>query len=363
MKTIILVGGGHAHLHCLQQLHKEKPSGWNVVLISPSAFQYYSGMFSAFTEGIYGLDDIRVDLFQLAKSVNAEFIKDAIIKIDPDTKELWSSNGKRYAYDVVSFDIGSQVDIPAAYEHLLINIKPNFNFPENIRLFRASPHPVVVGGGASGVELALSILSWRKKHHMAPNVTLISANYLLSKYAKNTSRKVEAIAKQKGLQYYTNEIVDHIEENTIITTKGRTLPHSKALWLTGAKTPDLFKESSLPYDRSGFLLTNDSLQSVKYPEIFGAGDCITIENFPSLAKNGVYAVRQGPVLWQNLKRFLSSDALLSFTPQKRFLTILSTGNDEGLLSYGNLSFHGSMAWKLKHSIDQRFMEQYIRLYQ
>lgn len=363
MKTIILVGGGHAHLYCLHQFNKELSLEWNVLLISSSDFQYYSGMFSGFSEGIYTLEDIRVNLKQLAKSSNVSFIQDTITKVDPFTKELLGSSGERYTYDIVSFDVGSQINIPEPFKSHSLDIKPNFHFAENIVSFRESPHPVIVGGGASGVELALSILAWRNKYQLQPNVTLISSTCLLSQQAKSISRKIELIANQKGLHFYTNESVMMVDEQNVVTNTGRKLLQSKVLWLTGPKAPEFFTESNLLHDRSGFLLVNDSLQSINHPDIFGAGDCVTINIYPSLTKNGVYAVRQGPVLWENIKRALSSNTLVSFMPQKRFLSILSTGEDEGLLSYGAMSFHGGMPWKLKQSIDHRFMNQYKRLYE
>lgn len=363
MKTLILVGGGHAHLHCLHQLNREHPTfKGNVLLISSSSYQYYSGMFSGFTEGTYNLEDIRVNLTQFAKSSNVTFIQDTITKIDPISKVLIGLEGRFYEYDIVSFDVGSQVAIPETFKPHALNIKPNFNFADHILSIRESSHPLVVGGGASGVELALSILSWRKKHQIEPNVTLVSSTSLLSQQGNAISQKIETIAKQKGLTFFTNESVTTIHEHTIVTNQERVLPHSMVLWLTGPKAPAFFKESNLPVDGYGFLLVNDGLQSIQHPEIFGAGDCITMATFPLLTKNGVYAVRQGPILWENIKRAISSNVLLSFKPQKRFLSILSTGENEGLLSYGASSLHGSFPWRLKQKIDQQFMNQYKRLY-
>ncbi|MCQ6277488.1 hypothetical protein JMM81_21745 [Bacillus sp. V3B] len=50
----------------------------------------------------------------------------------------------------------------STFKEWLVPIKPNYLFDTSIQTFREQEHPVIVGGGASGVELALSILAWQK---------------------------------------------------------------------------------------------------------------------------------------------------------------------------------------------------------
>lgn len=358
MQTLVLVGGGHAHLHCLEQFKKEPVQDARVVLISPSIHQYYSGMFSGFAEGVYSQEEIRIDLSRFCQQAGAEFILDSVVAIDAQAKELTGADGAVYGYDRVSFDIGSLTAVPDTIEKHVSSIKPNFLFPEQLLRVRDSDSPIIVGGGASGVELAFSILAWRSKQKGFAKPLLFSSSALLSAQGNGLSRKIEAIANRKGLPFYTDASIDKIDENSVTTNKGETFPQSDVLWLTGPKSSELFRRSGMPTDSKGFLLVNGALQNTQYPDVFGAGDCVTIDRYPALAKNGVYAVRQGPILWQNLKNSLVSDKLQSFVPQKRFMAILSTGDGEAFLSYGNRSLHGTLPWKLKKYIDQKFMSRY-----
>lgn len=363
MKTLVLVGGGHAHLHCLEQLKNEFPENCRVLLISPSHYQYYSGMFSGYTEGVYTLDDIRIDLQRLCQRVGAEFVEDAIGAVDAAAKELTGADGAVYRYDLVSFDIGSRANIPEEVKEYVSSIKPNYQFPEQLLQLRDSAYPVIVGGGASGVEMAFSILSWRKRHKLPANVALFSSTSLLSGQGDAASRKIESIAERNTLPFFTGISVKMVDGLSVTTSNGRSYPQSGVLWLTGPKSSEVFHLSGLPTDDDAFLLVNDKLQSVQHPEIFGAGDCIAIDRYPSLAKNGVYAVRQGSVLWKNLKNSLSSDRLLLFTPQKRFVSILSTGEGQAFLSYGKRFLHGRIPWKIKQHIDRKFMRRYKDIYE
>nr|WP_240050786.1 FAD-dependent oxidoreductase [Metabacillus litoralis] len=350
LSHILLVGGGHAHLTILRSLLNEKISH-KITLISASTYQYYSGMFSGFTEGIYQEDEIRINLQQLCERASIEFIEDTIDKIDPITKTVIGKSGTTYTFDLISFDIGSK---SKAFNQN--TIKPNYLFTEEISMFRSSEAPTVVGGGAAGVELALSTLAWRKAQNIKGDVILVSSSPLLTSYGYKASKKITSIAKLKGIKMVENERVEHVKATTIVTKNGMKVPYTHVLSLTGPTGHQLFQ--SLSANENGFLKVTDYLQHRKYAFIFGAGDCITLESNPTLPKNGVYAVRQGKVLWKNIKHYLSAEILTTFKPQKKFLSIMSTGNKEALLSYGNIVLHGKLPWRLKHFIDKKFIKQH-----
>lgn len=362
MKIVVLVGGGHAHLHALAQFAKKPREDVQLVLISPAVHQYYSGMFSGFTEDVYGVDEIRIDLNQLAEKIGAAFYQDTICAIDQESRTLTGQHGEIYPYDAVSFDIGSLTDSPEALKKHILPIKPNYHFPDQLMQFRKSAKPVIIGGGASGVELAFSAHAWRMRRHFPTDVLLFSSGELLSAQGAAASRKIEAIARKKSLPFFTNVKIVDIDETSVIASNGASYPKSDVLWLTGPKSPAVFEHSGMPVDRSGFLAVRATLQSTRFPEVFGAGDCVSIDRYPDLAKNGVYAVRQGPVLWENLLNFLDGNPLSAFVPQKRYVAILSTGGGEAFLTYGQWSTHGKLPWKLKQYIDKKFMKSYQAIY-
>jgi NADH dehydrogenase FAD-containing subunit len=57
----------------------------------------------------------------------------------------------------------------------------------------------------------------------------------------------------------------------------------------------------------GFFRVNNFLQSTSHPNIFAGGDCITMESYadkPYPTKAGVYAVRAGPIIAENLVKYI-----------------------------------------------------------
>jgi NADH dehydrogenase FAD-containing subunit len=91
---------------------------------------------------------------------------------------------------------------------------------------------------------------------------------------------------------------------------------------------------------------NRFLQSTRYPDIFGGGDCIYFEDQP-LDKVGVYAVRQNPVLLHNISARLDGGDLMPFDPGGDYLLIFNLGGGVGVLKKRWLEFGGRAAFVIK----------------
>jgi NADH dehydrogenase FAD-containing subunit len=104
-------------------------------------------------------------------------------------------------------------------------------------------------------------------------------------------------------------------------------------------------------------LVNSYLQSIAHPEMFGGGDCIHFQDQP-LDKVGVYAVRQNPVLCNNLMSALEGKPLQGFEPGGDYLLIFNMGDGKGVLRKKWLTFDGRLALTIKNYIDRKFMRKF-----
>jgi NADH dehydrogenase FAD-containing subunit len=364
MKKLLLVGGGHAHLHVVKQLQRNPIKGVEVTLISASKYQYYSGMFSGYTEGLYTKEDIRINSEKLAQNSNVSWKEDVVTAVDAEQKMLLTASGEIHRFDIISFDIGSLtagIDTLGVADNAL-RIKPNYHYVDVIEQARESEKICVVGGGAAGIEISLSLSEWRKKQQIQSPVTLISNTRLLEQKDASVSAKIENIVTTSGINLLTNETVTSVHPNYYMTSTGKKEAYDNIIWLTGPKAHGLFKSSNLPTNEDGYLLVEDTLQVKKHPFMFGAGDCITLRDYPTIDKAGVYAVKQGKVLYKNLLAFIYGTDGERYIPQKDYLSILSIGNKEGFLLFKDFAFKGKWTWYVKNKIDTTFINNYKNIY-
>lgn len=364
MQKLILVGAGHAHLHIIKKWMKEPLEDVEVTLISASNYQYYSGMFSGYAEGIYSLEDIRINVEEMCKKANISWYQQAVVSVDPKQKMLLTDQGEVMSYDVLSFDIGSlsaNTDIKGVKEYAK-RIKPNYHYPQMMEEMQQSENPVIVGGGVAGTELALSLEAWRTKNKLTSPVKLVSSSSrLLEQESEKASEKIQKLLQKRNIELHLNKRVVEINQINIIVEDSEKISYKDVMWLTGPQAPDLFRVSKLPMDSKGYLLVESTLQVKEYPAIFGAGDCITLSHAPDTPKNGVFAIREAPILWENIRGFLQNGQGSHYHPQKRYLAIMSTGYEEGFLLYNPLYLQNRWAWKLKHRIDKKFIVPYQEL--
>jgi selenide,water dikinase len=132
------------------------------------------------------------------------------------------------------------------------------------------------------------------------------------------------------------------------------------IWCTGAAAAPWIQESGLPVDERGFMQIEDSLQSTGFKNVFAAGDIATQYRHPR-PKAGVYAVRQGPVLADNLRAFAAGEALGNHRPQTDFLSMLALGHKRAVAQRNGLSLTGDWVWRWKDRIDREFMARFSDL--
>ncbi|WP_166786743.1 NAD(P)/FAD-dependent oxidoreductase [Jeotgalibacillus salarius] len=358
MQTIVLAGGGHTHLEVLRRLTAERDTEVKWILVSASRYHYYSGMFSGFAEGLYTLEEIRIDLKKICTDKNIDFIEDTLQSFDPEKREVVLSSGERLPYDRLSLDIGSHT-APDKIEGLTekqVQIKPAHLFPDRIEACRKAKELVIIGGGAAAVEMAFSFHQWKQQNgRKYDRVTVIASSDLID---QKSDAVIETLFNHKGIRYFKNDVAVKVTDRYVVTEGGEEVSYNEVIFLGGAQAPELLGESGLPVDEKGFIKVNACLQTPDDSKVFAAGDCAALTTHPELPKSGVYAVRQGEVLHHNLMASLKREGMKDYTPQRRALILLSAGGKQALMLYGKWRQFGSWAWWWKDYIDRSYMKKY-----
>jgi selenide,water dikinase len=168
------------------------------------------------------------------------------------------------------------------------------------------------------------------------------------------------VLAERGIAFRVNARVTGGSAGGLVLAGGETVAADGVLWATEAAPPPLVGASGLAVDAGGFLRVRDTLQSVSDPSVFGTGDCIAFEPNPALPKNGVYAVREGAVLFDNVAAFLREQPLRPFRPQRFCMYLLNTADGKAVLNYGPLTWKSRWARRLKDRIDRRWVRMFTQ---
>jgi selenide,water dikinase len=372
-RDLVLVGGGHAHVQVLRRLAMAPPPRTRTTLVVDTPVAVYSGMVPGFVAGRYRADELEIDVLPLARRAAARVVVAAATGVDAARRRLRLDGRPPLAYDRLSFDIGSTVagqELPGVRQHALPT-RPIGRFVERLEtILDRARHArrgerlelVVVGAGAGGVELAFCLEERLRRAGVDAALTLLdSGERVLRGYPESLARRIEAPAAARGVRIVLGRRVAAVEADAVLLDDGSRLASAVTVWVTGAVSQPLFRDSGLPVDDRGFVLVRPTLQVEGHDDLFAVGDCATLIDHPETPKAGVYAVRQGPVIGANLAASLTGRKLLPYRPQGDFLTLLNLGDGSALGAKWGRSFGGAWVMKLKDRIDRRFMRRFQAL--
>jgi len=368
-QDLVLVGGGHAHVHVLKRFGMRPVPGVRVTLIARDIETPYSGMLPGYVAGHYSFEQCHIDLMRLARFAGARLIHDEAIGLDRGAREVLCRDHPPIRYDLVSLDIGAtprRDEVPGAAEYT-VPVKPidRFGTLWEALLERARHlgrlRLAVVGGGAGGVELALSA-HYRLSRLLsrAPEITLVTRDALLPSHNLRVRRRFSQILAERGVRVIAGNPISRVEPGMLIAADGTVIACDEALWVTQAVAAPWLAETGLALDPDGFVAVDENLCALGDPTVFAAGDVAAMVGHPR-EKAGVYAVRAGPKLAENLRRALAGERLKRAVPQRRGLALIGTGDGGAVASRGRFAAHGATMWRLKDWIDRRWMRKYTEL--
>lgn len=379
-KHIVLLGIGHTNAHIVRQWGMNPIPDTSLTCLSDNGVATYSGMLPAVLAGQVPPADMEIDLVRLCSSVGARLLTNEVTGLDKARRLVHFADRPSIPFDALSIGIGSvpAVDGVQVTGDSLLKIKPMQTFLDRLstaldqalgrmqKKVDAAPQTetrplkiVVAGSGVAGMEITLCLPPFLSKHTSVPfSLEVVTrSSEILQGVIPSMRKRVTDVLGQRSIPVRTGKTVLRADDDGLHLNDGSLVEADLIIWATGASRPDLLSQLDLPLDGRGFLATNNKLQSTSALPIFAVGDTGTIVT-EKLPKAGVYAVRQGPILWQNLQATLSNEPLTPYVPQRSFLKLLNTGDGHAIGEWKGFSFGGSLAMRLKQRIDSRFMKMY-----
>ena len=364
MKRLVLAGAGHAHALVLREFARRSLPGVELVVLSPEPLAPYSGMVPGWLAGRYRFEEIAIDFPPLVAAAGARWQHGEIAALDPERRELRLQDGGTLGYDLLSLNIGSTLNPPAATHAQMLPLRPlallRRRYEAVLERWVADDHgerPFVVtavGGGAAGFEALLAVLARLRAlrpERVVQGHLVTRGTALLPGIAAPARRAALRALQRAGvaLQLGSGWSEEQDRRSDVV------------LWATGAEAHawqrDPARRGALAVDEAGFVCIDAQLRSPSHPDVFASGDCARWAG-AGLPKAGVHAVRMGPVLTANLRAALGQGPWVAHRPQRHFLALLATADGRAIASRGPFAASGAWAWRWKDRIDRGFIARF-----
>jgi selenide, water dikinase len=367
-QDLVLIGGGHSHAIVLRLWGMQPVPGVRLILISDGADTPYSGMLPGHVAGFYAHGQCHIDLRSLCQAVGAVFYHDRAVGLDLPNQQVICADRPPVGFDYLSIDIGSTPQVELANPGLLgVNAIPAKPVPQFLAWWEdfcgrlnatGDLKLAIIGGGVGGVELALNMQPRLRAlvKHLELHLVSRSATLLPQQNAW-VQRYLTQLLGDRAVQLHLGSAVTDWDGAVLRLESGAELVCDATVWVTGAIAPGWLRESGLAVDDRGFVQVDAGLRSVSHPQVFAAGDIAAMVAHPR-PKAGVFAVRQGKPLYENLCRALRGEDLKPFLPQRRYLSLIGTGDRQAIAVWSGFGARSARFWQLKDWIDRQFMAKF-----
>ncbi|SPJ30173.1 selenide, water dikinase SelD [Falsiruegeria mediterranea] len=359
-RDLVLIGGGHSHALVLRKWGMSPLPGARLTLINPGPTAPYSGMLPGFVAGHYTRDALDIDLVRLARYAGARLVLGAVTGMNAAAKTVSVGGRPPIAYDVASVNVGITSDMPAVpgFAEHAVPAKPLGPFAEKWAAYLAGTGPArvaVIGGGVAGAELVMAMAHALKSRGRLAEITLVDQAQALSATGPKAARLIRQTIAELGVSLIENTGVARIDHDKLVLSTGQEIEADFITGAAGARPYDWTANCGLDL-HEGYISVDAHLRSSD-PSVFAAGDCAHL-SFDPRPKAGVYAVREAPILLNNLRAAMGVGRPKTYKPQRDYLKLISLGGKSALAERLGTAVQGGLMWRWKDHIDQTFMTRF-----
>ena len=360
-KTLLLIGGGHAHVEVLRQLALNPPPDADIALFNPSPSVWCSGMLPGVIAGHYKPSEAKVNLWALCQRARVRFFETSVLALNANNLVLESGIGERHRFDFASFDVGCvSQPIPIAPGAYVVTVKPIDSLLAAITEFEsvrsAGLIVRVVGAGAAALEVALA-LAYRWRESANRRISIVASTRWMVGYPPRVRALALRACKKLGVAVLENKVVEHIEPTRLRLVGGAPVDTQLTVLATTSAPVALLQRTDLAKATDGSIHVNANLQSSNHPHIFAAGDCANVSGL-TIPKSDVYSVHQGAPLAANLLASMTHSPLAPYRHSPNVLKLVSLGDKRAIATKYGFSTAGGWAWRWKDSIDRTWINRY-----
>jgi NADH dehydrogenase len=309
---IVIVGGGAGGLELACKLGR-KLGPQQVMLVDSRLYHIWKPSLHEVAAGTLDIHQEGLSYQMLAHDNGFTYTYGALTALDPAALQLTvapvvtDSNEevlpeRRISFDSLVLAVGSTSNyfgVPGAQEHTI-----SLNATEDAERFRltllklltqaalkksggavdAGVDVVIIGGGATGVELAAELREASGVYatygfgQLEPlkdvRITLLEgAPRILAPLPERVSEAALALLRERAITVVTGTRVTAIDARQVTLAEGQCYPADIVVWAAGIKAPELLSTLGLPVAKGGQVEVDGKLAVPGHPGIYALGDC------------------------------------------------------------------------------------------
>ena len=372
-KKIVILGAGFGGLYALKSIYRHVKN-WrelDISIIDKNNYFVFTPLLHEVATGGIDPADIVFPIRDLSKG-RTEHIEAEVLSVDLLKKLVVTSRGEiSYDYLIAALGAGTNFfGVPGAAENsfTLKNIKDAVRLKNHlIHIFDEANNEkdparqkdilriVIVGGGATGVELGAEIHEFLKEINKeyssiasdAAEFYLVEArDNLLSIFHQAFAEKALKILEGKGFKIIFKNPCAEVTKQEIVCASGKIIKSRTVIWTSGVSPSPVTTTPELPRQK-GRIVVENSLNLKDFPEVFVLGDqaAVADKKFGLLPTSAQVASDQGNFIGRNIALLISNKPLKSFHYFHKG-DLISIGKWRALAQIGSgfLKFYGPLAW-------------------
>jgi NADH:ubiquinone reductase (H+-translocating) len=366
---VVVVGGGFAGMAAVRQL---SAADADVLLIDKNGYTTFQPLLYQVATGGLNPGDVTYYLrAYTSRFKNADFLRARVTGVDTAAKQVQLDEGKPVDYDYLIVSCGVTANyfgIPGAAEnsHLIYTragaIETRdliFTAVEDAAQGRpGAPDPtvVVVGAGATGVEMAGALaelrndaipVAYRNLPKERVRIVLVEmAGVVLAPFDEKLREYAADALRERGVDLRLNTSVQEVRPDAVVVKDPdgslETIPTAATIWATGVSAAPVVGGWGLPTGRGGRVEVDADLRVVGHPDVFAVGDVsIAGSSLPQLAQP---AIQGGKHAGMQIRRLLVGSPTQPFTyHDKGIMATIGFTDAVAQLPHG-VKFKGLFAW-------------------
>ncbi len=362
--AVLVIGGGFAGLSALQAL---AGSGASVTLVDRNIYSTFQPLlYQVATAGLTSAD-VAYPLWAATGRRGASFRKGELARLDLDRRVAALSTGEELSYDYLVIAAGVSAafyGVEGAAEFsvslytrrdavVLRNILLDQLEQRNEGLTDPELDVTVVGGGATGVELAGTLAELRnialpaafpQVNRSMFRIRLIEMGpALLAPYRSSLREYTRSQLLRRGVSVHLGTAIKEVRADSVLLADGSEHRSDITVWAAGISVPEAGWTGALPRGKGGRIQTEADLRVTGQDRVFAVGD-VSLNQRDPVAQLAQPAIQQGRHAGRQIVRMMAGRPTEPFHYHDKG-TMATIGRRSAVVELpAGLRLRGTLAW-------------------